>query len=182
LSISFVLFAGWFSASTIPLLKYPSLILSGFFSFFGSLNVAVPFLLDQFRIPSDTFQLFLATSVIRNRLPDAQLTDIEETTELIDVNAPYDAYLLPAERGSALTMLNPRFTVVIPDGATVKMPLAYPIAGNDPSRTRFVNTWIGLKEREGFVDRLYDHWILGKAVLQTPPRWSIVRNVLHWVP
>ena len=36
-------------------------------TFFGSLNVAVPFLLDLFRIPADTFQLFLATGVINSR-------------------------------------------------------------------------------------------------------------------
>ena len=36
-------------------------------TFFGSLNVAVPFLLDRFRIPADTFQLFLATGVINSR-------------------------------------------------------------------------------------------------------------------
>ena len=64
LSLSFVLFAGWFSDSVIPVLRYPELAVSGLFSFFGSLNVAVPFLLDLFRIPADTFQLFLATGVI----------------------------------------------------------------------------------------------------------------------
>ena len=37
-------------------------------SFFGSLNAAVPFLLDLFRIPADTFQLFLATGVINSRV------------------------------------------------------------------------------------------------------------------
>ena len=56
-----MLFAGWFSDSVIPVLRYPELAVSGLFSFFGSLNVAVPFLLDLFRIPADTFQLFLAT-------------------------------------------------------------------------------------------------------------------------
>ena len=69
-------------------------------------------------------------SIVRGLLPEAQLEEvIAETKELIDPEAPYDAYVLPAERGSVLTMLNPRFTVAIPEGATVKLPLAYPIAG-----------------------------------------------------
>ena len=46
---------------------YPQLALSGLVTFFGSLNAAVPFLLDLFRIPADTFQLFLATGVINSR-------------------------------------------------------------------------------------------------------------------
>ena len=68
LSLSFVLFAGWFTDTTVPLSEYPQLALAGLVSFFGSLNAAVPFLLDQFRIPADTFQLFLATGVVNSRV------------------------------------------------------------------------------------------------------------------
>ena len=28
---------------------------------------------------------------------------------------------------------------------------------------------------------LYDRWILGKDAEQKEPRWSVIRNVLHWV-
>ena len=68
LSLSFVLFAGWFADAPVPLSNYPQLALAGLVTFFGSLNAAVPFLLDQFRIPADTFQLFLATGVINSRV------------------------------------------------------------------------------------------------------------------
>ena len=57
LSMSFILFAGWFTDAALPLAEYPRLALTGLLTFFGSLNVAVPFLLDLFRIPADTFQL-----------------------------------------------------------------------------------------------------------------------------
>jgi ABC-type amino acid transport substrate-binding protein len=120
-------------------------------------------------------------NAIRRLLPEAELSVIPDTRELIDPNAPYDAYVLPAERGSVLTMLNPRFSVVVPEGATIRMPLAYPLAGHDPSWIRFVNTWIGLKKGEGLVDSLYAHWIMGRGAKRKPPRWSIIRNVLHWV-
>ena len=68
LSLSFVLFAGWFADALVPLSDYPQLALAGLVTFFGSLNAAVPFLLDLFRIPADTFQLFLATGVINSRV------------------------------------------------------------------------------------------------------------------
>ena len=68
LSISFILFAGWFADVAISMADYPRLALTGLLTFFGSLNVAVPFLLDLFRIPADTFQLFLATGVINSRV------------------------------------------------------------------------------------------------------------------
>ena len=47
--------------------EYPHWRSTGLLTLFGSLNVAVPFLLDLFRIPADTFQLFLATGVINAR-------------------------------------------------------------------------------------------------------------------
>jgi ABC-type amino acid transport substrate-binding protein len=67
LSLSFVLFAGWFADAAVPHAEYLRLAFTGLVTSFGSLNVAVPFLLDQFRIPADTFQLFLASGVINSR-------------------------------------------------------------------------------------------------------------------
>ena len=67
LSVSFVLFAGWFSDANVRVADYPRLAITGLLTFFGSLNTAIPFLLDTFRVPADTFQLFLATGVINSR-------------------------------------------------------------------------------------------------------------------
>ena len=67
LSISFILFAGWFSDAPVAAADYPALAATGLVTFFGSLNAAVPFLLDLFRIPADTFQLFLATGIVNAR-------------------------------------------------------------------------------------------------------------------
>ena len=68
LSLSFILFAGWFVDATIAVADYPQLAVTGLLTFFGSLTAAIPFLLDLFRIPADTFQLFLATGVINSRV------------------------------------------------------------------------------------------------------------------
>lgn len=416
LSISFVLFAGWFADAAVPLIEYPRLALTGVLTFFGSLNIAVPFLLDQFRIPSDTFQLFLASGVINSRfgtlvaamhtlvvallvtcamtgalrwrtrrviryamvtavltvatiggarllfahamqrpytkdqvlanmhllhqpvaaivhrdaapqpspptgtvlddisargairvgyladslpfaffnardelvgldielahrlagelkvglefvpldreeLParlDAGFCDIvmsgvvvtprrasgtlfsasylDETLGLVTKDehrarfeswksiraagpltiavpdVPYyvdqirelapgasirtvddpralmaggtedvDAVALPAERGSAWTLLYPRYTVVVPGPSSIRMPLAYPLARHDRAFASFVNTWIELKRKDGTIDALYEYWILGRSAETPVPRWSIARNVLHWI-
>jgi len=135
--------------------------------------------MGRVRIGVQNLPCYIGT--VRQLLPDADLTVIEETTELLDPDAPLDAYVLPAERGSVLTRLNPRFSVVVPEGTTVRMPLAYPIAGDDAAWVRYVNTWIGLKRGEGLVDDLYRHWILGEAAVSAKPRWSVVRNVLGWI-
>jgi len=59
LTLSFVLFAGWFANSAVPVSKYPTFTLTGLFTFFGDPNVAIPFLLDMLRIPTDTYRFFL---------------------------------------------------------------------------------------------------------------------------
>jgi Na+/H+-dicarboxylate symporter/ABC-type amino acid transport substrate-binding protein len=415
LSLSFILFAGWFADAMVPAADYPQLAVAGLFSFFGSLNAAVPFLLDQFRIPADTFQLFLATGVINARvgslvaavhtltiallgtcavtghlrwqrgrllsyagvtatlaavvlggtrmlfaatmtteyskdavlasmqlvsdtaevtvartpspppetslppldaikaratlrvgyLPDSlpfaffnkdgdlvgfdaelahrlarelgvrlafvpvdreriaeQLADgycdllmsgvavttnrarevlfsesyLDETLAFVVPdhererwgsweeirrrgavrvglpNLPYyvqklrelapqavievqpaieplftqpsshlDAIALPAERGSAWTLRYPAFSVVVPGPDTIKVPLAYPVGRHDERFASFVNTWIALKRKDGTLDAAYKHWILGHEAVPRRPRWSILRDVLHWV-
>jgi Na+/H+-dicarboxylate symporter len=59
LSLVFVLFAGWLSGYPLGLSEYPRFVATGLASLFASTTVAIPFLLESFRIPDDTFRLFL---------------------------------------------------------------------------------------------------------------------------
>ncbi len=92
-----------------------------------------------------------------------------------------DALALPAERGSAWTLMYPAYSVAVPGPAPIHVPLAYPIGKGDERLAAFVNTWIALKRKDGTLDAAYKHWILGQDAAPRQPRWSIVRNVLHWV-
>jgi Na+/H+-dicarboxylate symporter/ABC-type amino acid transport substrate-binding protein len=67
LSLSFVLFAAWFSDTRVAAGDYVRLAGTGLVVMFGNVNAAIPFLLDQLRIPSDTFRLFLASGVVNAR-------------------------------------------------------------------------------------------------------------------
>ena len=55
------------------------------------------------------------------------------------------------------------------------------VARRDQEWMQFVNTWIELKRRDGTIDALYGHRILGKQATKREPRWSVIRNVLRWV-
>jgi hypothetical protein len=59
---------------------------------------------------------------------------------------------------------------------------AYAIA-KDSSDTylMLLNYWIKMENDYGNLESKYDYWILGKNVGQSGPRWSVVRNVLHWI-
>lgn len=66
LNLIFILFAGWFTESALTAGQLPEFALTGLAASFGAMHMAVPFLLDQFHIPADMYQLFLATSVINH--------------------------------------------------------------------------------------------------------------------
>lgn len=67
LTLTFVLFAAWFSGLAVSAGEYPAFLLAGVLSFFGHVNVAVPFLLDFLQVPADTFQLFVVTGILLGR-------------------------------------------------------------------------------------------------------------------
>ena len=67
LILLFVLFAAWFSGNTLSLTQYPTFVFAGLLSFFGGVDVAIPFLLDLLKIPADLYQLYVVTTVLNGR-------------------------------------------------------------------------------------------------------------------
>lgn len=68
LALAFVPFAGWLAGFPIAFSALPAYIGTGVITFFGSTYVAIPFLLDMFRIPADLFQIFIIVDqVLGNR-------------------------------------------------------------------------------------------------------------------
>ena len=67
LVLLFVLFAAWFTDTDLDFADRLSLAFGGLFSLFGSLTVAVPYMLDSLQIPADMFQLFLVTGIVVGR-------------------------------------------------------------------------------------------------------------------
>jgi Na+/H+-dicarboxylate symporter len=70
LSLLFVPFAAWFVGTPMRVSEAPELIGTGFLSLFGSPLLAIPYLLDAQQLPTDMFQLFLASGVVCGPLAD----------------------------------------------------------------------------------------------------------------
>jgi Na+/H+-dicarboxylate symporter/ABC-type amino acid transport substrate-binding protein len=66
LTLLFVLFAGWFVGKSIALTDYPGFAVLGLFTLFGGVDLALPFLLDQMKIPTDMYQLYVVTGVLNS--------------------------------------------------------------------------------------------------------------------
>ena len=118
---------------------------------------------------------------IRELLPAATILPFDDLQALLEEGSPAEAIAFPAERGSAWTLIYPRYTVVVPEPSRVRLPLAYAMARHDQAFASFINSWVELKRKDGTIDALFDYWILGRNAAPTAPRWSVIRNVLHWV-
>jgi Na+/H+-dicarboxylate symporter/ABC-type amino acid transport substrate-binding protein len=67
LLLLFIPFAAWFSGSPASGGQYPTLMVAGLLSFFGSTTVAIPYLLDLLKLPHDLFQLYLVSGLLTGR-------------------------------------------------------------------------------------------------------------------
>ena len=90
-------------------------------------------------------------------------------------------HLIPAEVGAYLTMVYPDYSLVVPKGTHIRVPVVIGLQHRSERGERFLDTWIELRRQDGTLDELYDHWILGKQVTRKERRWSVIQDVLHWV-
>ena len=119
---------------------------------------------------------------IREYAPNAEQVPMESLDDFGDNLADQvDAAAFVAEAASAWTLLYPEFSVVVPQPDPVRVPMAYFVSRSDQELVNFVNDWLELKKRDNTIDALYRYWILGRDEENREPRWSIIRNVLHWV-
>ena len=117
---------------------------------------------------------------LADRLPEAKLVPVNSMADMFAITG-VDALAMPAERVSAWTMRHPEYAAVVQLQDPVHIPLAFGLPLGEAELSSFINAWIELKRRDGTFDELYKYWILGQNTVATPPRWSIIRDVLHWV-
>ena len=115
-------------------------------------------------------------------LPAAEIVPVDSLEEFFEGGyGELDGLVFAAEAGSAWSLVHPAYSVAVPRPDVLTVPLAYAMPRGDPRLVEFVDTWLDLKKRDGTLTRLNDRWVLGKEVRQAEPRWSVIRNVLHWV-
>ena len=112
---------------------------------------------------------------------DVEFVTVEFWAPFFEGQLPeLDAFLVPAENGSAMTLLHPEYTIVVPQPNPVKIPSAFGLPLGADRLTDLVNEWVVFAANEGMVERAYGYWILGQGAVDDRPRWSIIRDVLGW--
>ena len=114
---------------------------------------------------------------VKHSLPNADIVLLETYREFFTDNPKgVHALVISAEAGSAWTIIYPSYSVVVPEPhIKAHAGLAMPLGDSDFGD--FVDDWLKLKKTSGFINILYDKWILGKSGEQKKPRWSIGRDV-----
>ncbi len=113
--------------------------------------------------------------------PNAKLTVIKSPRKFFKGEYKnLDAFIYSAETGSAWAMLYPEYGVVVPKGLKLKTPTGLALPKGQLDYVQFINTWLQLKKDNGQLQKIYNHWILGKNPKEKKPRWSVMSNVLGW--
>ena len=118
---------------------------------------------------------------VRRALPSAKIVVLKSAEEFFKGEDPVaDVLVLTAEEGAAYTYRYPRYTVTstITD---IKVPASYAVPKGDIEMLEFISNWVDLKRSDGTIETLYQYWMLGGVTKKKEPRWSIIRDVLHWV-
>ncbi len=119
--------------------------------------------------------------VFANNFPNATLTE-DLDFEGVLANGKADADIWSHIPATIWCMNHTQYTVKDYAGQMGQSYFAYAIRQDALTFLRFVNNWIQLKILDEFYQEQSDYWIMGAAPKkQAEPRWSIIRNVLHWV-
>ncbi len=60
--------------------------------------------------------------------------------------------------------------------------MGYSVALGNEKLLKTLNAWLIADQAKGTIEEPYRYWMLGEATKrEKPPRWSVIRDVLHWV-
>jgi len=119
-------------------------------------------------------------STAKLTFPNAKLFagNVEKGLEMDQV----DAWIWSQVPATVWCLSHSDYSVADFAGNLGKCYVAYPVRSDAFRFLRFMNNWMQLKILDEFYKDQNDYWILGKAPSKViEPRWSIIRNVLHWI-
>jgi Na+/H+-dicarboxylate symporter/ABC-type amino acid transport substrate-binding protein len=119
--------------------------------------------------------------LMQSFLPQTQAVKVSSVEEYIKTDtALADGMITSAESGAYYTLLYPEYSIVNPFPEPITVPVVYPVGFESEEFVDYINNWIIVITKQGRVDKLYEHWILGKQVTQPKKNWSVIKDVLHW--
>jgi proton glutamate symport protein len=126
------------------------------------------------------FRSELMESLARTLFPRAQIVVISSYESLPDETA-IDAALWTLDQARAWASAHPGFSAVVPSDFGTPFLMAYLMPPDSREFAVMVDQWLELQKSNGFQEAMQSYWLEGRPRTQPAPRWSVIRNVLHWV-
>jgi hypothetical protein len=93
----------------------------------------------------------------------------------------FDAMYTGYGRATAMSLLYPRFSAVVPSPEMGSVPVALAVPEGDEDLVQLVNAFLEEERASGLLEAKLDYWVRGKgARAEHGPRWSFGRDVLGW--
>jgi ABC-type amino acid transport substrate-binding protein len=127
-----------------------------------------------------TFKSDIMIPLARALFPHAEIVVVPDYG-VLRRDESIDAALWTLEQARAWAAANPGFSAVVPTDFGAPFLMAYLMPPDSPAFARFINQWLDLQRASGFQQRMREYWLEGKRRPDDRPRWSIIRDVLHWV-
>jgi proton glutamate symport protein len=127
-----------------------------------------------------TFKSDILIPLARTLFPRAEVVAVPDYRALLR-DESIDAALWTLDQARAWAAANPGFSAVVPSDFGPPLLMAYLMPPNSRAFVGFIDQWLDLQRVNGFEHRMGEYWLQGKPRLDHRPRWSIMRNVLHWV-
>jgi Na+/H+-dicarboxylate symporter/ABC-type amino acid transport substrate-binding protein len=121
-------------------------------------------------------------AVAKELFPSKKLIPLNDYEDF-DPKSDYVALLWEEQEAIAWSLCHRNYRIVFPQSPMGFDTLSYAIRNDSPRFIHYLDQWLELKKSHGFTEKQYDLWIKGKTEIasQAEPRWSIVRDVLHWI-
>ncbi len=116
--------------------------------------------------------------IAKHLFPKAKIIDIETDQDLF--NKEIDVILWSETTAVIWCLYHPDFVTISYGTELGRSYFGYPIRKHATDLGFFLNSWMNLKEQSGFKKRMHSYWIDGIVPKEKKPRWSILRNVLHF--
>lgn len=119
---------------------------------------------------------------VKQYIPHADIIELSSPRNYFKAeDGELDGLIYSAEAGAAWTIIYPNYSVVVPRPFIITVPMGYPMPMGDQKWKEFVNTWLEIKQKDGTVDLLFRYWVEGGGAEEKQPRWSVIKDVFHWV-
>jgi Na+/H+-dicarboxylate symporter/ABC-type amino acid transport substrate-binding protein len=113
---------------------------------------------------------------------DFEMVELASPDDFFEANDHgVDALFVMAEVGTAYTLLHPEYADVVPKPIVWQLHQGFATAKGNLALSEYLDGWVATHRQRGSFQRTYNYWILGGGAKTRNPRWSVVRNVLHWV-